>query len=214
MTGPFANKKRILSAVLTVVFAISICTVAVCIIAAAPRDSYFEPEFATLNDTVRITAPTATEDASLPDSEPDIEDDTQTTSPEQTPESDDSVVIPSETVAPVVTQPDEPEETTALPEVEITLDESLFEEIVLTPPKEGPIYVLPELKDGLLVDELSIVHTIQTPVIPLTEEELVLAATVIQLEVMGDGSSLYRFDDISQKYWEMCAVAQDRKSVV
>ncbi|MBQ8509907.1 MAG: cell wall hydrolase, partial [Clostridia bacterium] len=59
-----------------------------------------------------------------------------------------------------------------------------------------------------LVDELGMEYVIDKPDFTVSESELIRAATVIQLEVMGDGSELYMFDDVQEKYWEMLAVAQ------
>lgn len=208
MTGFFADKKRILSAVLTVIFAISFCAVAVCIIAAAPRDVEPEPQITVSDEPERITAPTNNPAASLPDdTDTTAESETEETVPTEVTKYTDNLKVdaPETTEAPEV---DTEEETTALPEIEIVLDEKLFEEIVVPDPPKEPVYVVPDMKGGLLADELSLVHTIKKPTVQLTEEELLVAATVIQLEVMGNGSSLYRFEDICQKYWEMCAVAQ------
>ena len=41
-----------------------------------------------------------------------------------------------------------------------------------------------------------------------TDYEIKLVATVIQLEVMGDGSEIEAFEDTSEKYTEMLGVAQ------
>ncbi len=221
MIGFFVNKKRTLSAVLTVIFAITLCAVATCIIAAAPRDNDFEPQITVSDDSEKIAAPETAESTSLPDSdETTSEADDQTSSsavsthtdnikvdaPETTEEETTAVTEPivpsdSETTEDIVVEPETTEEDIA------TFDTS-FEEIEDLTPPDGPLYVIPEMKDGLLADELSVEHTIEDPTFDITDEELILAATVIQLEVMGDGSRLYGFEDIPQKYWEMCAVAQ------
>ena len=62
----------------------------------------------------------------------------------------------------------------------------------------------------LLADELKLSYTIDKASIQsdITDYELKLAATVIQLEVMGDGSELYAFEDVPEKYTEMLGVAQ------
>ena len=227
MTGFFSDKKRTLSAVLTVIFAITFCAVAACIIAAAPRDNDFEPQITVSSDSEKIIAPDTTESSSLPDSDATTsKDDEQLSSSAVTTHTDNIKVDAPETAAkettattePIVTS--EPETTEdALTEPETTEEDILtfdtsFEEIEDLTPPDGPFYVIPEMKDGLLADELSVEHTIKTPTFDITEEELILAATVIQLEVMGDGSRLYCFEDIPQKYWEMCAVAQCIKNRV
>ena len=208
MTGFFADKKRTLSAVLTVIFAISFCAVAACIIAAAPRDNDFEPQITAADIPSKVTAPPTDSDSSLPESEQITQED-EISSSEVTTHTDNFVLSAPEVTTPVepaVTA--EPETTEAvIDEPEITLPDTSYEEEELTPP-DGPLYVIPELKDGLLVEDLGVAYTKKTPSLQITEEELILAATVVQLEVMGDGSRLYGFEDIPQKYWEMCAVAQ------
>ena len=69
-------------------------------------------------------------------------------------------------------------------------------------------YVIPELPEGYLADALGVDYTVRMPKYTVTDEEVYLVATIVQTEVMGSGSSLYLFEDIPGKYFEMLAVAQ------
>lgn len=63
--------------------------------------------------------------------------------------------------------------------------------------------------EKLLADEMKVAYKIdKDAVTEATDYEIKLVATVIQLEVMGDGSELGAFEDTSEKYTEMLGVAQ------
>ena len=63
--------------------------------------------------------------------------------------------------------------------------------------------------EKLLADEMKVTYKIdKDAVTEATDYEIKLVATVIQLEVMGDGSELGAFEDTSEKYTEMLGVAQ------
>ena len=63
--------------------------------------------------------------------------------------------------------------------------------------------------EKLLADEMKVAYKIdRDAVTEATDYEIKLVATVIQLEVMGDGSELEAFEDTSEKYTEMLGVAQ------
>ena len=94
-----------------------------------------------------------------------------------------------ETAAPETTAP----ETTAQ---ETTAPETTAPEPALEPEK-------------LLADEMKVAYKIDNDAVTeATDYEIKLVATVIQLEVMGDGSELGAFEDTSEKYTEMLGVAQ------
>jgi len=60
-----------------------------------------------------------------------------------------------------------------------------------------------------LAEELGLDFTVnKKSAVSLTEDELFLAAAVIQFEVMGAGSQLTFFEDVPQKYKEMLGVAE------
>lgn len=218
MAGLFANKKRTVTAALTLVIAIVFASIAACIIAAAPSDNDNEPhETVSKNEPSRVIAPTITNGVT-----------------EQPEEETTALVEENETVGEVITnytgnliadapeisdEPviDAPETTTVttaaitavVPETTFPETESdLISKSHSVIDDSGFYYVVPEMKTGFLADELGVPYTISTPKYTVTEEEITLAATVIQLEVMGAGSGLYKFEDYQEKYWEMCAVAQ------
>ena len=63
--------------------------------------------------------------------------------------------------------------------------------------------------EKLLADEMKVAYKIdKDAVTDASDYEIKLVATVIQLEVMGDGSELEAFEDTSEKYTEMLGVAQ------
>ena len=105
----------------------------------------------------------------------------ETASPETTaPETVSPETTAPETAAPETTAP----ETTKAPE-----------------PAREP--------EKLLADEMKVAYKIdKDAVTEATDYEIKLVATVIQLEVMGDGSELEAFEDTSEKYTEMLGVAQ------
>ena len=100
-----------------------------------------------------------------------------------------------ETVSPETTAPE-----TAAPET--TAPETSAPETTKAPePAREP--------EKLLADEMKVAYKIdKDAVTEATDYEIKLVATVIQLEVMGDGSELEAFEDTSEKYTEMLGVAQ------
>lgn len=79
-------------------------------------------------------------------------------------------------------------------------------EMILNPTMQAPLVVTNDV--SYLADTLGVTYTVLQSNGRISEEELIYVATIIQLEVMGDGSELYDFDDSKLKYWEMLAVAQ------
>ncbi len=209
MIGVSDQNKRKVSVAITLIFAIIFGCIAACIIAAAPREEA-EPLMTALIDSKRISAPTDIPSTSLLDPAVTRELETEAVAPTTVLTHTDNIkadapetAAVSETTAPETT----PTTTIAIPEITIT------PAINISPASgaiddHGDYYVVPEIKTGFLADELGVEYTIMQPKVSVTEEELMFAATLIQLEVMGSGSSLYKFEDVSLKYWEMCAVAQ------
>ena len=202
MASLFANKKR------TRFFALAmiILIVFTSIIAAAPNNDVPEQETTSydIDEPTRVITPTVTEaettEAEETEPEPEIITNYTGNLIADAPE----ILTDAETEA-----PDPIEETSAI--IETAVPETTSANISKSHSAvdgNGFYYVVPEMKTGFLADELGVSYTIQTPKLSVTEEEIILAATIIQLEVMGNGSSLYRFEDYGEKYWEMCAVAQ------
>lgn len=228
MIGSTAEQKRTFSIAITLIFALVFGCIAACIIAAAPREEA-EPLMTAANEPQRITAPVDAPSSSLLDPAVTRELETEAVAPTtvlthtdnikaDAPETESvsDTTAPETTAAPQTTAVTEttaaPEtakapETTAAPETTKAPETTAAPEAIV-PSGTDAFYVVPEIKSGFLADELGVAYTIMTPKVSVTEEELIYAATIIQLEVMGSGSSLYRFDDVTLKYWEMCAVAQ------
>ena len=105
-----------------------------------------------------------------------------------------------ETVSPETTAPETTAPETAAPET--TAPETSAPETTKAPePAREP--------EKLLADEMKVAYKIdKDAVTEATDYEIKLVATVIQLEVMGDGSELEAFEDTSEKYTEMLGVAQ------
>ena len=105
-----------------------------------------------------------------------------------------------ETASPETTAPETTAPETAAPET--TAPETSAPETTKAPePAREP--------EKLLADEMKVAYKIdKDAVTEATDYEIKLVATVIQLEVMGDGSELEAFEDISEKYTEMLGVAQ------
>ena len=100
-----------------------------------------------------------------------------------------------ETVSPETTAPETTAPETAAPETTAP-ETTKAPEPVREPEK-------------LLADEMKVAYKIdKDAVTEATDYEIKLVATVIQLEVMGDGSELGAFEDTSEKYTEMLGVAQ------
>lgn len=113
-------------------------------------------------------------------------------------------------------------ETTAETEAETTVQETTAQENVspetTAPETAAPETTAPETTkapeparepEKLLADEMKVAYKIdKDAVTEATDYEIKLVATVIQLEVMGDGSELEAFEDTSEKYTEMLGVAQ------
>ena len=100
-----------------------------------------------------------------------------------------------ETVSPETTAPETTAPETAAPET------TAPETTKAPEPAREP--------EKLLADEMKVAYKIdKDAVTEATDYEIKLVATVIQLEVMGDGSELEAFEDTSEKYTEMLGVAQ------
>ena len=114
------------------------------------------------------------------------------------------------------------ETTAAETEAETTVQETTAQETVspetTAPETAAPETTAPETTkapeparepEKLLADEMKVAYKIdKDAVTEATDYEIKLVATVIQLEVMGDGSELEAFEDTSEKYTEMLGVAQ------
>lgn len=207
MIGVSDKNKRKVSVALTLIFAIIFGCVAACIIAAAPREEA-EPLMTAVIDAKRISAPTDIPSTSLLDPAVTRELETEAVAPTTVLTHTDNIKADAPETA-AVSETTAPETTiaTAVPEIIIPPTVSISPASGAID-DDGDYYVVPEIKTGFLADELGIEYTIMEPKVSITEEELMFAATLIQLEVMGNGSSLYSFDNVSLKYWEMCAVAQ------
>lgn len=109
------------------------------------------------------------------------------------------------------------ETTAAETEAETTVPETTAQETT-APETTAPETSAPETTkapepvkepEKLLADEMKVAYKIdKDAVTEATDYEIKLVATVIQLEVMGDGSELEAFEDTSEKYTEMLGVAQ------
>ena len=108
-------------------------------------------------------------------------------------------------------------ESTTETEAETTVPETTAQETT-APETTAPETSAPETTkapeparepEKLLADEMKVAYKIdKDAVTEATDYEIKLVATVIQLEVMGDGSELEAFEDTSEKYTEMLGVAQ------
>ena len=113
-------------------------------------------------------------------------------------------------------------ESTTETEAETTAQETVSPE-TMSPETTAPETAAPETTapettkapeparepEKLLADEMKVAYKIdKDAVTEATDYEIKLVATVIQLEVMGDGSELEAFEDTSEKYTEMLGVAQ------
>ena len=108
-------------------------------------------------------------------------------------------------------------ESTTETEAETTVQETTAQETA-SPETVSPETTAPETTKApeparepakLLADEMKVAYKIdKDAVTEATDYEIKLVATVIQLEVMGDGSELEAFEDTSEKYTEMLGVAQ------
>ena len=114
----------------------------------------------------------------------------------------------SDTIA--ETTAEETEAETTVPETtaqETTAPETTAPETTAPETTKAPEPVREPEK--LLADEMKVAYKIdKDAVTEATDYEIKLVATVIQLEVMGDGSELEAFEDTSEKYTEMLGVAQ------
>lgn len=109
----------------------------------------------------------------------------------------------SDTIADTTAQDTEPE--TTVPET--TAPETTAPETTAPETTKAPESV--KEPEKLLADEMKVAYKIdKDAVTEATDYEIKLVATVIQLEVMGDGSELEAFEDTSEKYTEMLGVAQ------
>ncbi len=204
MNGFFSKIKFTSVCAVTLISILVFGCISVCIFAAAPESEevyYTLPSSA--SDALKIAAPTLLPETLLVEPEtweaeqPEVVRVTagaiKAAAPETLPETD----------APE-TEPIVPEtEPAAVPETELTIIPEPEPE-----PEPEPVVAAPKKNSDLLADELGILHKITKPTLKVTEEEITLCATIIQLEVMGATSKLYSFDDITEKYWEMLSVAQ------
>ena len=103
-------------------------------------------------------------------------------------------------------------ESTTETEVETTVPETTAPETTAPETSAPETTKAPEPvkePEKLLADEMKVAYKIdKDAVTEATDYEIKLVATVIQLEVMGDGSELEAFEDTSEKYTEMLGVAQ------
>ena len=210
-----------------------LCGVIVCIIAAAPKESSARlgsPEADGSGEVPRIAAPAGEDDDFLfrrddntysdesEDSEPiEICESIVYASPEVTETAEPETAAP-ETTVPVTTVPETTAPVTTAPETTApvtTAPETTTPETT-APDTTVPVVSKPETSapntsaasTGLLSDKLELVYSIEKPGFTVSDREVKLVAAIIQCEVMGRGSSLYAFDDVKLKYWEMLAVAQ------
>ncbi len=192
-----------LKSILAVVSSVLIfACVAVCMVAAAPRSRVGTPLLTVADTDIRVNAPHNFGNASFDDTR--VRESADIDAPEET------VVIISDTpifTAPIVETTEVPiiEETTVLEETE---PETTVPETEPPAPETEPPVLYASGSTEKLAAKLGVAHTIVSRPEPITEYELMLTATVIQLEVMGDGSKLYLFEDVQEKYWEMLSVAQ------
>lgn len=137
--------------------------------------------------------------------------------PETTPET--AFETPVETTAEII-QETTPEteiiesvpETMIQPAPETTIEtapETTAEKIPETAPAATPIVEnSSNAQSELLADKYNVAYTVEKPNFTVTENELKLAAAIIQLEVMGGGSDVEAFQDKTEKYEEMLMVAE------
>ncbi len=208
------HKNRIKSTVATLVSVVVCMCIAVCMISAVSNDNSGEPLLTAADVQIRVNAPQIDTVVSI-----------ENIHTNETAETTNRVItIISDT--PVFATPEfDTEKETQAPETtaaETTAVETTAEETTAPAPDttaqeaEAPVTEasettpLPskETSANRLVDELGVPYAIVPQTRVVTEEEIILTATVVQLEVMGNGSSLYRFEDVQEKYWEMLSVAQ------
>lgn len=206
-----------------------------CIIASAPKPAFSESE-TPFPDTelTRIEAPDTEVDTyaysllspvtvgSQKFDSPEIEAETMT---EATAEPETIAAAESEAVEPELPETEpvtpEPEVTTeemiskTEPEIEVSVPETTAPETAA--PETEPVIettapVEPEISapdvDTSWADKYNVKYTIVKPDFGVTEYEIKLAAAVIQLEVMGGGSTVDAFEDTTEKYDEMLSVAE------
>lgn len=207
-----------LTAIISVAVMLGVIT---CVIASAPKP-VSEPADPGLSDSgiTRIEVPsneidTYARPALLAEEEPVTIQSPVFATPETTdssdvePESEPAVEseLPTETAAPETTAPETAApETAAAPEPET-------EAIAPAPEPEettaAVVTVSPEPQTELYADKYKVKgYKIVKPGFEVSEYEIKLAATVIQLEVMGSGSELDAFEDTTEKYIEMLSVAE------
>ncbi len=212
------DKKHTISIALSVATAIAIGSIAAVMLAASPADLEDELDYlASSKDPIRIVAPTVSdysyETAPLYPASTRV-DWIECTAGAVEAAAPETVAPPETTIPPIVTAPPE---TTAAPET--TVPETTAAPVTTAAPETTAAPVTtkapettslpkPAPAPKLLADELKVVHTFKDPLIAVTEEEIRYAATIIQLEVMGNNSKLYAFEDVNEKYWEMLSVAQ------
>ncbi len=209
-----ASSMRLRSTIVVVSSILIFAFVAVCMVAAAPRSRVSDPlPDVTVDTGIIIDAPASPDILSF--------DDTRVREAADIDAPEDTIVIISDTPifytpAVVETTAAEPAiKETAIPETEAIIPETAIPETEPPAPETTAPETVPEppslFASGStekLAAKLGVAHTIVPRTQPITEYELILTATVIQLEVMGDGSKLYLFEDVQEKYWEMLSVAQ------
>ncbi len=84
-----------------------------------------------------------------------------------------------------------------------TIETDIIEETLSNTTADAPL-----LDDDTSASVYGVSYTIHDKTYDLTETELKSIAAVIQLEVMGENSTLHHFEDTTLKYWEMLSVAQ------
>ena len=120
---------------------------------------------------------------------------------------------PADDASPETRESDKIAETTAAEtEAETTVPETTAPETTAPETSAPETTKAPEPvkePEKLLADEMKVAYRIdKDAVTDASDYEIKLVATVIQLEVMGDGSELEAFEDTSEKYTEMLGVAQ------
>ncbi len=220
------------SSLCTIISIAVMCGIIICIIAAAPMAE--EPELKEVDlggNVVRIEAPTDEIDmisrgTAAPESEHIDFPAPSFTSPESggsasqettgiktsTPETVSTetaspVTTMPETIAPETTAPAATAQETVPPET--TAPETTVPETTPAPVVETALEneTLPE-PEPMLADKYGVDYIVDEPDFEVDEHWLKMAATVIQLEVMGHLSEVDAFEDTTQKYTEMLAVAQ------
>jgi len=213
----FNSKRNVIIVALTVFSAIAIGCMSAFMITAIPDDEA-DSALAIRNGSSRLTSPFSVESTSLSAFVPAFftgkaPAETAITSlltvlpevTETTEAEDEYTTVTAEALTALSPATREDEET----EVETEVEAEVIAEPEIEPePEEEVASIIPKMPDGLLADDAGVAYEIVTPSIHVPDDELYYVATLIQLEVMGSGSNLYSFENVSEKYFEMLAVAQ------